>query len=88
MVTRSHFITPTARATLATTTADLGWDVDATLKQTDPSGLMEGLYVKVEQDGVVKERYKFVRREDEETDCGGRRDSADTTDTPAPGGSA
>ncbi|HEY4383262.1 MAG TPA: RNA ligase family protein [Ktedonobacteraceae bacterium] len=31
------------------------------LKETDTSGLMEGLYIKVEEEGVVKERYKYVR---------------------------
>lgn len=31
-------------------------------KQTDLSGLMEGLYIKVEENGVVKERYKWVRK--------------------------
>jgi len=29
--------------------------------QTDASNLMEGLYVKVEEGGVVAERYKYVR---------------------------
>ena len=38
-----------------------GLDPDAALCETDPSGLMEGLYIKVEADGVVTERYKFVR---------------------------
>jgi hypothetical protein len=63
MVTKSIFITPTAMQTLTATTADLGWDVDATLRQTDASGLMEGLYIKVEEGGAVTERYKFVRRD-------------------------
>jgi len=63
MVTKSHFITPAAMNTLTSVTAELGWEVETTLRQTDPSGLMEGLYVKVEEDGVVKERYKFVRRD-------------------------
>ncbi len=31
------------------------------LKETDPTSLMEGLYIKVEEDGVVKERYKYIR---------------------------
>lgn len=31
--------------------------------QTDPSELMEGLYLKVEEDGQVVERLKFVRRD-------------------------
>lgn len=30
-------------------------------KETDMSRSMEGLYIKVEEDGVVKERYKFIR---------------------------
>lgn len=29
--------------------------------ETDPTNLMEGLYVKVEEYGVVKERYKWIR---------------------------
>ena len=36
-------------------------DPDQAARETDPSGLMEGLYVKVEADGVVRGRYKFVR---------------------------
>jgi hypothetical protein len=31
--------------------------------QTDPSDLMEGLYLKVEEGGQVVERLKFVRRD-------------------------
>jgi hypothetical protein len=63
MVTRSHFITPAALGTLSEAAASVGCDVELTLRQTDPSGLMEGLYVKVEEGGVVTERYKFVRRD-------------------------
>lgn len=37
-------------------------DVDAIVSQTDNSDLMEGIYIKVEEDGIVKERYKFVRK--------------------------
>ena len=32
-------------------------------RQTDPSDLMEGLYIKVEEDGAVTERFKYVRRD-------------------------
>jgi hypothetical protein len=32
-------------------------------RQTDPSTLMEGLYIKVEEDGAVAERFKYVRRD-------------------------
>jgi hypothetical protein len=38
-----------------------GLDSEAVLAETDPSDLMEGLYIKVEEDGRVVERYKWVR---------------------------
>lgn len=36
-------------------------DVARSRSQTDLSGLMEGLYIKVEVDGIVQARYKYVR---------------------------
>jgi hypothetical protein len=39
----------------------LDWDVERTFRETDRSGLMEGLYIKAERDGAVTGRYKFVR---------------------------
>lgn len=39
-----------------------GLDRDLTILQTDMSGLEEGLYVKQERDGVVIDRFKYVRR--------------------------
>lgn len=59
----SHFITAGAEANFRADVARLGWDVERAVKQTDLSGLMEGLYVKVEEDGAVTGRYKFVRPE-------------------------
>ena len=38
-----------------------GIDPAQALRETDPSGLMEGLYIKVEEQGAVLGRYKFVR---------------------------
>ena len=38
-----------------------GADFESIARETDPTTLMEGLYIKVEEDGIVKERYKFVR---------------------------
>ena len=38
-----------------------GFDWDLVWKHTDPSDSMEGLYIKWEEDGIVKGRYKFVR---------------------------
>ena len=63
LVGPSHFITPAATDHLRETVERLGWDVERAVRQTDLSGLMEGLYIKVEEDGVVKERLKFVRSE-------------------------
>jgi hypothetical protein len=34
---------------------------DRIWQETDPSCLAEGLYIKVEEDGVVRERSKWVR---------------------------
>lgn len=36
---------------------------DIIVKQTDASDLMEGIYIKVEEDGTVAERFKFVRHD-------------------------
>ena len=36
-------------------------DVERQVRETDPSLTMEGLYIKVEADGVVKDRMKYVR---------------------------
>ena len=38
-----------------------GLDADRQCRETDASGLMEGLYIKVEKDGCVTERLKYVR---------------------------
>jgi len=38
-----------------------GLDADRILRETDPSSQMEGLYLKIEEEGQVRERYKFVR---------------------------
>ncbi|MGH9846257.1 MAG: RNA ligase family protein [Blastocatellia bacterium] len=46
---------------LAGVCAERDLDLNRALDQTDRSGLMEGLYLKVEEDGRVVERYKFVR---------------------------
>lgn len=57
----SGFITPHHLARLRQECAARGLDPDSALRETDQSGLMEGLYIKVEEDGVVHERYKYVR---------------------------
>lgn len=48
-------------AALREVSAAHGLDADQVLRETDPSTLMEGLYIKVEEGGSVAERYKYVR---------------------------
>ena len=38
-------------------------DAEQEIARTDLTGLMEGLYIKVEEDGIVTEHLKFVRRD-------------------------
>jgi hypothetical protein len=63
LVGPSYFITKDAPARLRDDVTRLGWDVERAVRQTDLSGVMEGLYVKVEEGGAVTGRYKFVRDE-------------------------
>jgi hypothetical protein len=56
----SLYKSPEWQTRLVETTQARGVDVETTVRETDPSDRMEGLYIKVEEDGVV-ERYKFVR---------------------------
>ncbi len=61
LVGPSHFIRRDQKQRLAELCASRGLEFSRVLKETDTSGLMEGLYIKVEEDGVVQERYKYVR---------------------------
>jgi hypothetical protein len=61
LVGPSPFIAPDHREQLAAAAQGQSLDVGRVLHETDPSGLMEGLYIKVEDGGTVKGRYKFVR---------------------------
>jgi hypothetical protein len=38
-----------------------GLDVERVRRETDPSEMMEGLYIKIEENGSVTGRFKFVR---------------------------
>jgi len=57
----SAFIAPNQRDQLHAAAHAHGLDPDQVMRETDLSGLMEGLYIKVEDGGVVAARYKFVR---------------------------
>lgn len=58
---RSRFIGPDHLAALQAHCESNGLDPDRALRETDSSPCMEGLYIKVEEDGAVQERCKFVR---------------------------
>ena len=57
----SNFIQPGHLEILRSSCRELGLDEERCLKETDKSEIMEGLYIKVEEDGIVKARYKYVR---------------------------
>jgi len=62
LITRSNFITPTSRLkNLEVAATAAGVSVAEAIQHTDPSQNMEGLYIKWEENGAVKGRYKFVR---------------------------
>jgi hypothetical protein len=57
----SGFQSITWRDALAAACESRGLDAARALRETDPTGLMEGLYIKAEEGGRVTERFKFVR---------------------------
>jgi hypothetical protein len=63
LVGPSHFIAADHRERLGRAATEASLDPVQALTETDSSGLMEGLYVKVEEDGAVTGRYKHVRRD-------------------------
>ncbi|EGK86101.1 RNA ligase family protein [Microcoleus vaginatus] len=58
---KSNFIQPGHLERLRLYCGELGLDEERCLKETDKSEIMEGLYIKVEEYGIVKARYKYVR---------------------------
>ena len=58
----SHYITPQHIEKLRAYAEANGLDPDRQCRETDPSVLMEGLYIKIEENGEVVDRMKFVRR--------------------------
>ena len=57
----SNYISPDKTETLRRTGEKLGLDPERQIRETDPSDLMEGLYIKIEENGQVVDRMKFVR---------------------------
>jgi len=61
MVVHSYAKTPAWRDTFESVVKREGFDLAKAWSQADKSDLMEGLYIKVEEEGKVVERYKLVR---------------------------
>ena len=61
LIGNSNYITENKTEVLKKLAERQGLDVEQQLRETDPSLTMEGLYIKIEEDGIVKERFKFVR---------------------------
>lgn len=61
LVAESHYQTSAHLQTFCQICQERGLDVERSLKQTDQSSLMEGLYIKVEPGDTVIARYKYVR---------------------------
>ncbi|MFB2918181.1 RNA ligase family protein [Aerosakkonema funiforme] len=61
LLNNSHFIQPGHLERLRLCCQEKGLDVERSLNQTDASTLMEGLYIKVEEEAIVTDRYKYVR---------------------------
>ena len=57
----SNYISDNHLEVLSNIAKQLDLDVQLQLFQTDPSTTMEGLYIKVEENGVVTNRVKYVR---------------------------
>lgn len=58
---KSHYQTSDFLQNFQDICLEKGLDIERSLKQTDQSSLMEGLYIKVEVGDVTTERYKYVR---------------------------
>ena len=57
----SNYISNRKTETLRQASEKLGLDPDRQCRETDDTNLMEGLYIKVEENGQVVDRLKFVR---------------------------
>ncbi len=57
----SRFISEQHMENLRKYCLENGHDAELRCGETDPTGLMEGLYIKIEEDGYVKSRLKYIR---------------------------
>jgi hypothetical protein len=61
LISHSNFKSPYWRENLIAAAEREGLNQERVVKETDPSDLMEGLYIKEERNGGVEARYKFIR---------------------------
>lgn len=61
LIGHSLYITDQHMENLRALAEKQGLDAERQLRETDPSTTMEGLYIKVEADGIVTQRLKYVR---------------------------
>ena len=57
----SNFVTGNQRENLWNAAVKLGLDPERSCNETELSGMMEGLYIKIEENGQVADRMKYVR---------------------------
>lgn len=60
---RSQFVSNQLPAAFQLSCDEANYDIERARGESDVSGTMEGLYIKVEVDGIVRERLKWVRPE-------------------------
>lgn len=58
---KSNYISENKTETLRQTSGRLGLDAERQVRETDASDTMEGLYIKIEENGQVIDRLKYVR---------------------------
>lgn len=63
LIVHSHFISADHFGSLREVVSQKGLRIDPVLAETDPSPMMEGLYIKEENEQEVLGRYKFVRKD-------------------------
>lgn len=61
LIGQSRFVTGNQKQNLIDAAVKLNLDPERNCRETELSGLMEGLYIKVEEGGQVVDRMKFVR---------------------------
>ncbi len=62
LIGNSNYITENHIESLRALATRLDLDVERQVRETDPSRLMEGIYIKVEENGLTVDRFKYVRQ--------------------------